>query len=59
MITASITIAGFANLDQFDKPISGSDQTPDNIPSMEVWLNIQTHSEEDKLLCLFLMRLST
>ncbi|RAH13703.1 MAG: hypothetical protein CMB20_004350 [Methanobacteriota archaeon] len=35
MITASITIAGFANLDQFDKPISGSDQTPDNIPSME------------------------
>jgi len=35
MVTAGITLAGFANLDQLDKPISGSDQTPDNIPSME------------------------
>lgn len=35
IIAASITIAGFANIDQLDKPITGSDQTPDNIPSME------------------------
>ena len=35
LIAASITIAGFANIDQLDKPITGSDQTPDNIPSME------------------------
>ena len=35
LITAGITIAGFANLDELDKPITGSDQTPDNIPSME------------------------
>ena len=35
LLAGSITFAGLANLDELDKPISGSDQTPDNIPSME------------------------
>ena len=35
LIAGAITLAGFINLDQMDKPITGSDQTPDNIPSME------------------------
>ncbi len=35
LIAGVITIAGFINLDEMDKPITGSDQTPDNIPSME------------------------
>tara|TARA_B100001248_G_scaffold191622_1_gene146792 strand:+ start:114 stop:1538 length:1425 start_codon:yes stop_codon:yes gene_type:complete len=35
LIAGAITFAGLSNLDQLDKPITGSDQTPDNIPSME------------------------
>jgi len=35
LIAGAITFAGLSNLDELDKPITGSDQTPDNIPSME------------------------
>ena len=35
LIAGAITLAGVSNLDELDKPITGSDQTPDNIPSME------------------------
>ena len=35
LIAGMITLAGLSNLDELDKPITGSDQTPDNIPSME------------------------
>ncbi len=35
IIAVLITLAGLTNLDELDKPITGSDQTPDNIPSME------------------------
>lgn len=35
IIAGAITFAGLSNLDEMDKPITGSDQTPDNIPSME------------------------
>ena len=35
LLAGAITLAGVSNLDELDKPITGSDQTPDNIPSME------------------------
>jgi uncharacterized protein len=35
LLAGAITLAGVTNLDEMDKPISGSDQTPDNIPSMQ------------------------
>ena len=35
LLGGAITLAGVSNLDELDKPITGSDQTPDNIPSME------------------------
>ena len=35
LIAGAIIVAGFVNLDAMDKPISGSDQAPDNIDSME------------------------
>lgn len=35
LIAGSISVYGFANIDEMSKPITGSDQTPDNIPSME------------------------
>ncbi len=35
LLAGAITLAGVVNLDEMDKPISGSDQTPDNIPSMQ------------------------
>jgi predicted RND superfamily exporter protein len=39
LIAGAITLAGIVNIDQMDKPISGSDQTPDNIPSMEAMVD--------------------
>ena len=35
LIAGAVTIAGVSELDAMDKAITGSDQTPDNIPSME------------------------
>ena len=35
LIFGSVTLYGFINMDEMSKPITGSDQTPDNIPSME------------------------
>jgi predicted RND superfamily exporter protein len=35
LIAGAITFAGIVNIDEMGKPITGSDQTPDNIPSME------------------------
>ena len=35
LVGGAITLAGVVNLDEMDKSITGSDQTPDNIPSME------------------------
>jgi predicted RND superfamily exporter protein len=35
LIAGAITFAGLVNIDEMAKPITGSDQTPDNIPSME------------------------
>ena len=41
LIAGAITFAGLSNLDELDKPITGSDQTPDNIPSMEAMVEFQ------------------
>jgi len=35
LIAGAITFAGIVNIDEMNKPITGSDQTPDNIDSME------------------------
>ena len=35
LIAGSISVYGIANIGEMSKPITGSDQTPDNIPSME------------------------
>ena len=54
MLAGLITFAGLTNLDELDKPITGSDQTPDNIPSMEAMVEYsQTFSGGQTSLFIF------